>query len=72
MPSLSRTSATVDEAGLLGIRTGDPFLVERRVIQDGHGRRIEATESVYPADRYALEVQFDVDGPDVIPTQSDI
>ena len=32
---------------------GDPLLVERRVIADVHGRRIEATESRYPADRYA-------------------
>ena len=44
--------------------SGDPLLVERRVIADGHGRRIEATESRYPADRYGLDVQFDVEGPD--------
>jgi len=29
---------------------------------DVHGRRIEATESRYPADRYALDVRFDVGG----------
>ena len=45
----------------------DPLLVERRVIDDGHGRRIEATESRYPADRYGLDVQFDVEGPDPVP-----
>ena len=38
-------------------RRGDPLLVERRVIADGHGRRVEATESRYPADRYALDVR---------------
>ena len=31
-----------------GIRPGDPLLVERRVIADAHGRRIEATESRLP------------------------
>jgi hypothetical protein len=38
--------------------------VERRVIDDAHGRRLEATESRYPADRYGLDVQFDVARPD--------
>ena len=57
-------AATSDEAGLLQIRTGDPLLVERRVIVDTHGRRIEATESRYPAQRYGLLVHFDVEGPD--------
>ena len=41
-----------------------PLLVERRVIADDDGRRIEATESRYPADRYGLEVQFEVEGPE--------
>ena len=65
---LSRGTATIaaaaagaEEARLLGIRTGDPLLVERRVIRDAHGRRTESTESVYPADRYALDVTFDVE-----------
>ena len=56
-------AATAEDARLLGIRTGDPLLVERRVIADGHGRQIEATESRYPADRYALDVSFDVEQP---------
>jgi DNA-binding GntR family transcriptional regulator len=43
------------------MRRGDPLLVERRVIDDVNGRRIEATESRYPADRYALDVSFDVE-----------
>jgi hypothetical protein len=34
------------------------------VIVDAAGRRIEATESRYLADRYALVVRFDVDLPD--------
>ncbi len=35
------------------------------MIMDTHGARIESTESVYPADRYALEVQFEVEARDV-------
>jgi GntR family transcriptional regulator len=68
--TIAAAAATAEEARLLAIRTGDPLLVERRVILDAHGRRIEATESVYPADRYALEVQFDVEAPDM-PQESD-
>jgi GntR family transcriptional regulator len=62
--TISAAAATTDDARLLTIRVGDPLLVERRVIVDGHGRRVEATESRYPADRYALDVQFDVVAPD--------
>lgn len=69
--TIAAAAATAEEARLLGIRTGDPLLVERRVILEGHGRRIEATESVYPADRYALEVRFEVEAPDAIPSHGD-
>lgn len=60
--TIAAAAATAEEARLLGIRTGGPLLVERRIILDGHGRRIEATESAYAADRYALDVQFEVEG----------
>ena len=63
--TITAAAATAEDARLLGIRLGDPLLVERRVIADGHGRRIEATESRYAAGRYGLEVQFDVEGPDL-------
>jgi DNA-binding GntR family transcriptional regulator len=33
----------------------------RQVIADAQGRPVEATESHYPGDRYALDVRFDVD-----------
>jgi GntR family transcriptional regulator len=59
--TISAAAATADEAAVLGIRTGDPLLVERRVISDRHGRKIESTESRYPADRYGLVVRFDVE-----------
>jgi len=62
MATISAGAATAEDARLLEIRPGDPLLVERRVIMDVHGRRIEATESRYPADRYALDVRFDVGG----------
>ena len=54
-------AATAEDARLLDIRRGDPLLIERRVIADETGRRIEATESRYPADRYALDVSFEVE-----------
>lgn len=56
-------AATAEDARLLDVRRGDPLLIERRVIVDDEGRRIEATESRYPADRYALDVSFDVEQP---------
>jgi GntR family transcriptional regulator len=63
--TISAAAATAQDARLLAMRTGDPLLVEQRVIEDGHGRRIETTESRYPADRYGLVVHFDVEGPDL-------
>jgi GntR family transcriptional regulator len=62
--TIGAAQATAEEARLLGIRVGAALLVERRAIADDDGRRIEATESRYPADRYGLEVQFEVEGPD--------
>jgi GntR family transcriptional regulator len=69
--TIAAAAATGEEARLLEIRTGDPLLVERRIIFDRHGQRIEATESVYPADRYALEVQFEVEVRDEIRSPAD-
>ena len=60
--TISAAASTAADARLLAIRAGDPLLVERRVIVDQDGRRIESTESRYPADRYALDVRFDVEG----------
>ncbi len=67
--TIAAATATATQARLLGIRTGDPLLVERRVILEPHGRPIEATESVYLADRYALEVQFEVEPREGSPAQ---
>ena len=59
----ARSRRPRDDAPLLGIRVGDPLLVERRTIVDAGDRRIETTESRYAADRYALSVEFDVELP---------
>jgi GntR family transcriptional regulator len=69
--TIGAAAARAEEARLLGIRSGDPLLVESRVIRDTHGRRIEATESTYAADRYALDVQFEVEARDVRPAGTD-
>ncbi len=59
--TIGAEAATPDDALLLGVATGHPLLVERRVIFDAQGRPVEATESRYPGDRYALDVRFEVD-----------
>jgi GntR family transcriptional regulator len=59
--TIAAAPATYEDARLLGLKKGDALLVERRVIADAHGRRIEATESRYPADRYALDILFEVE-----------
>jgi GntR family transcriptional regulator len=59
--TIAAAPATHEDARLLDLRKGDALLVERRVIMDAHGRRIEYTESRYPADRYALDILFDVE-----------
>ncbi len=59
--TLTAGAASTDDARLLGIPPGTPLLVERRVIVDLRGRPLESTESRYPADRYALDVDFEVE-----------
>jgi GntR family transcriptional regulator len=59
--TITAEAATPEDARLLEVRAGEPLLVERRVIADVQGRLVEATESRYPGDRYALDVRFDVD-----------
>jgi GntR family transcriptional regulator len=59
--SIRAEAANADDAVLLGVRVGDPMLVERRLIFDHRGRPIERTESRYAADRYGLNVGFSVE-----------
>lgn len=59
--SLVADAATATDARHLGVRRGGPLLVERRLIFDQAGRPLEMTESRYAAERYALEVSFDVE-----------
>jgi GntR family transcriptional regulator len=60
--TITAEAAAPEDVRLLGVGRGAPLLVERRVIADVEGRLIEATESRYPGDRYALDVRFEVDG----------
>jgi GntR family transcriptional regulator len=59
--TISAEPASADDARWLEMRKRDPMLVERRVIVDQEGRPLEFTESRYPADRYALDVDFIVE-----------
>lgn len=59
--TISAEAAGPEDMRLLGVRGGTPLLVERRVILDAQARPIEATESRYPGDRYALDVRFEVE-----------
>ena len=61
MATITAEAATAVDAALLDVPERSPLLVERRVILDTRGRRVEATESRYPADRYGLDVRFDVE-----------
>ena len=61
--ALVAESASAEDARLLGIRRGDPMLVERRLIHDQDGTPLELTESRYVGARYGLEVDFDVELP---------
>jgi GntR family transcriptional regulator len=60
--TITAEAPTAEDVRLLGVARGAPLLVERRVISDGQGRPVEATESRYPGDRYALDVRFEVEG----------
>lgn len=60
--TIEAAAASVDDGAWLDVPVGSPLLVERRVIVADDGRPIEATESRYPADRYALDVRFEVEG----------
>jgi GntR family transcriptional regulator len=59
--TITAEAAGPEDAALLVVPELSPLLVERRVIVDARGRRVEATESRYPADRYGLDVRFDVE-----------
>lgn len=61
--TITAEAASAEDARLLAIARGAPMLVERRVILDAMDRPLEVTESRYPAERYALDVWFDVEDP---------
>jgi len=55
--------ATAEDAKLLGVRAGEPLLVERRLINDQDGVPLELTESRYVGTRYGIDVDFEVELP---------
>jgi GntR family transcriptional regulator len=58
---LGAEAAGSDDASLLAVAPGSPLLVEKRVIHDQDGNPLELCESRYAAERYGLDVQFDVE-----------
>jgi GntR family transcriptional regulator len=61
--AISAEAASAEDAKLLGVKRGEPLLVERRLIHDEHGVPLELTESRYVGSRYGLDVDFDVELP---------
>jgi GntR family transcriptional regulator len=59
--SIGAEAARLEDAVLLGVRAGEPMLIERRLILDQRGRPLERTESRYAATRYGLDVGFSVE-----------
>ena len=61
--TIAAEAATAEDARLLGVKRGQPLLVERRLIHDRDGVPLELTESRYVGSRYGLDVDFDVELP---------
>lgn len=61
--TITARAANARDAKLLEVPRGSPLLVEERLIVDQHGRPVELTESRYAAERYGLDVHFDVQPP---------
>ncbi len=61
--AIAAQAAGEEDARLLGVRKGEPMLVERRLIRDQGGEPLEWTESRYVGSRYGLDVDFDVELP---------
>jgi GntR family transcriptional regulator len=61
--AISAEAASAEDAKLLGVKRGEPLLVERRLIHDEQGVPLELTESRYLGTRYGLDVDFDVELP---------
>jgi GntR family transcriptional regulator len=59
--TVSAEPASEEDAELLEVEISSPLLIERRVIVDQRGRPVERTESRYAGERYALDVDFDVE-----------
>jgi GntR family transcriptional regulator len=64
--TIASVAASASDAENLRVELGAPLLVEQRLIIDGQGRPIEFTESRYVGERYALNVEFDVNTSDSV------
>lgn len=58
---VTASGATSDDARLLGVPRSSPVLVESRIILDADARPVEATESRYAGESYAIDVRFEVE-----------
>lgn len=72
-PTLGSSTLTAQPAGPDGDRlhvpAAEPLLVETRLIVDQHAAPLEYTISRYVGSRYALQVTFDVQSPEIeVPT----
>ena len=61
--TITAEAASSEDARLLGVRKGSPLLVERRLISDQDDAPLELTESRYVAERYDIDVDFEVELP---------
>jgi GntR family transcriptional regulator len=59
--AIAAEAASPGDAKLLGVKRGEPLLVERRLITDQTGAPLELTESRYVGSRYRLDVEVDVE-----------
>jgi GntR family transcriptional regulator len=56
--SLESVTATEYEAELLGIKTGDPLMLERRLALNEHGQPIEYGSDLYRGDRFRFVTEL--------------
>lgn len=61
--TISAEAATAEDAKLLGVKRGEPLLVERRLNRDQDDGPLEITASRFVGARYGLDVDFEVELP---------
>jgi GntR family transcriptional regulator len=61
--AISAEAATAEDAKLLGVKRGEPLLVERRLNRNQDGGPLEITASRYVGARDGLDVDFEMELP---------